>query len=384
MARRILILTASIGAGHVRAAEAVEVALRERDSSATVERHDVMALTNAVFRRMYGKAYIDLVNHAPHMVGMIYDWSDKPQATRGVKHKLRHLVQQRNLSRVVAKIGEGWDLVVHTHFLAPDLMASMARKKSGKWGVVPRMVTVVTDFEAHGFWLNEPCEHYFTATEEARLALMAWGVPTGSITVTGIPIHPVFSRGMTREEARGRHGLDLERPVVLLLGGGFGLGPMERIYAELLRVDTPMQVVAVCGRNEALKERLGKVAVPGRHAAKVLGFTTVMHEWLSAADLAVTKPGGLTVSECMARGVGMVIMNPIPGQESRNSDWLLERGVAVKVNSIATLAWKVGGLLADAGWRGRLRGAAGRWAKPRAAYDVADAVLNMTAGSAAG
>jgi processive 1,2-diacylglycerol beta-glucosyltransferase len=155
---------------------------------------------------------------------------------------------------------------------------------------------------------------------------------------------------------------------------------MERIFTELLRVQTPVQMVAVCGRNEALKERLGKVAVPGRHAAKVLGFTTVMHEWLSAADLAVTKPGGLTVSECMARGVGMVVMNPIPGQESRNSDWLLERGVAVKVNSIATLAWKVGGLLADAGRRGRMLEAARSWAKPRAAYDVADAVLRLTTG----
>jgi processive 1,2-diacylglycerol beta-glucosyltransferase len=380
MARRILILTASIGAGHTRAAEAVDAALRERDPSATVERHDVMALTNAVFRRMYGKAYIDLVNHAPHMVGMIYDWSDKPQATRGVKHKLRHLVQQRNLSRVVSKIGEGWDMVVHTHFLAPDLMASMARKGTRKWGVVPRMVTVVTDFEAHGFWMNEPCEHYFTATEEARQALTAWGVKADAVTVTGIPIHPVFSQALTREESRGRHGLDLERPVVLLLGGGFGLGPMERIYGELLRVETAMQVVAVCGRNEALRERLEKIEVPARHSSKVLGFTTVMHEWLSAADLAVTKPGGLTVSECMARGVGMVVMNPIPGQESRNSDWLLERGVAVKVNSIATLRWKVGGLLADAGRRGRMIEAARSWAKPRAAYDVADAVLGMPSG----
>ncbi len=376
MPRRILILTASVGAGHMRAAEAVELALRARDPVAHIERHDVMALTNMVFRRVYGKAYLDLVNHAPHLVGMLYDFSDAPQATKGVKHKLRHLVQQRNLSRVVDKINEGWDLVVHTHFLAPDLMASMARK--GK--PVPRMVTVVTDFEAHGFWVNQPCSRYFVATKEAALALAAWGVPTADMQETGIPIHPVFTRPLSVQAARATHGLDPAKPVILLLSGGFGMGPIAKIYAALMAIERPIQIMAVCGRNEKLKTALDKLPVPKRHTTQVLGFTTKMDELLAATDLVVTKPGGLTTSECLARGAAMVIMNPIPGQESRNSDWLLEHGAAVKVNSLSTLAWKVGGLLDDPAKLNALRQSAKRLGRPNAAFDVADGVLALIDG----
>jgi processive 1,2-diacylglycerol beta-glucosyltransferase len=377
MPPRILILTAAVGAGHVRAAEAVELALRARDPSAHIERHDVMALTNAVFRRVYGKAYLDLVSRAPHLVGMMYDLSDSPQATRGVQHKLRHLVQQRNLSRVVAKIDEGWDIVVHTHFLAPDLMASMARKRRKPAG--PPMVTVVTDFEAHGFWVNPPCARYFVATTEAALALSAWGVPADTIQETGIPIHPVFSSPLSAQDARTAQKLASDTPVILLLSGGFGLGPVEKIYAALAAIERPIQLIAVCGKNDKLKAKLEAIKPPPRHRTTILGFTTEMDRWLAAADLVVTKPGGLTTSECLARGAAMVIMNPIPGQESRNSDWLLERGAAVKVNSLATLGWKVSRLLDDPARLAGLKQTARSLGRPNAAFDIADRVLAMIA-----
>jgi processive 1,2-diacylglycerol beta-glucosyltransferase len=138
--------------------------------------------------------------------------------------------------------------------------------------------------------------------------------------------------------------------------------------------------MAVCGRNEKLKTALDKLPVPKRHTTQVLGFTTKMDELLAAADLVVTKPGGLTTSECLARGAAMVIMNPIPGQESRNSDWLLEHGAAVKVNSLSTLAWKVGGLLDDPAKLNALRQSAKRLGRPNAAFDVADGVLALIDG----
>lgn len=376
MAPRLLILTASVGAGHVRAAEAVDLALRRLAPAATIERHDVLDLTNALFRRLYGQAYLDLVNLAPHVVGAFYDHSDKPLPTRGARHKLRHLVQRRNLARVVDKIDEGWDLVVHTHFLAPDLMASMARRGRK----VPRQVTVVTDFDAHAFWVNLPCERSFVATEEAALSLAHWGVPRETIEITGIPIHPVFAEPRDPAAMREKHGLSADRPVILLLGGGFGLGPVEKIHAGLMAVERPLHVVAVCGRNAGLKGKLEAAKVPARHRSKVLGFTTEMDELLAAASLVVTKPGGLTTSECLARGAAMVVMNPIPGQESRNSDWLLEHGAAIKVNSISALAWKIAGVLDAPGRLEGLRAAARALGRPRAAFDVAGRVLELARG----
>src|SRR5690606_11449412 len=142
----------------------------------------------------------------------------------------------------------------------------------------------------------------------------------------------------------------------------------------------PLQVVVVAGRNEALAEELRKGTPPARHRVKVLGFTRELDELMAVADLVVSKPGGLTTSEVLARGAAMVIVNPIPGQESRNSDFLLENGAAIKVNNVSTLAYKIDTLLADPGRLAGLRANARRLGRPRAAFDVVKRSLALIGG----
>src|SRR5204862_2166522 len=127
--------------------------------------------------------------------------------------------------------------------------------------------------------------------------------------------------------------------------GGFGVGPIAKLYQALLEVDRPMEVVVIAGRNESARAQLEALPAGPRHRTKILGFTDKIDELMAAADLVVSKPGGLTTSESLARGVGMVIVNPIPGQESRNSDYLLEHGAAIKVNNLATLPFKIESVL---------------------------------------
>ena len=158
-----------------------------------------------------------------------------------------------------------------------------------------------------------------------------------------------------------KHGLADDRPIVLQLAGGFGVGPIEKIFHGILSVEQPIQLVTIAGRNEKLKDQLSKIKPPPRHKVKVMGFTKEIDELMEAADLVVSKPGGLTTSEALARGAVMVIVNPIPGQESRNSDYLLESGAAIKANNIATLAYKVNALLEG-------HGAAGAVARERAPH----------------
>src|SRR5205823_4617340 len=148
-----------------------------------------------------------------------------------------------------------------------------------------------------------------------------------------------------------------------------GVGPIEKIFQAILSVEKPIQLVTITGRNEKLKEALGKIKAPDRHKVKVLGFTKEIDELMQVADLVVSKPGGLTTSEVLARGAVMVIVNPIPGQESRNSDYLLESGAAIKANNIATLGYKINALLQDPDRLEQLRDNARRIAKPRAAFD---------------
>jgi processive 1,2-diacylglycerol beta-glucosyltransferase len=373
-APRILVLSASVGAGHLRAAQAVELALREVAPDAEVRNVDVLTLTNAAFRKLYGQAYLDLVNKAPHVLGYFYDLLDKPRGANSKRDRLRLAVEKFNLGKFCDLIEcSQWDVVVNTHFLPAEIIASLRRARKLR---LPQ-VTVTTDFETHRLWVNQPTDHYTTATEEGAAYLEHWGVPRSDVTVTGIPIHPVFARPKDRGECLRKHGLVGDRPVVLQLAGGFGVGPIAQLYRGILSVEEPVQVVVVAGRNEQARKQVEAIDVPSRHRAKVMGFTTEIDELMEAADVVVSKPGGLTTSEVLARGAAMVIVNPIPGQESRNSDFLLENGAAIKANNAATLPLKLSRLLSDRKRLESLKANARRVAKPQAAFDAARIALKF-------
>jgi processive 1,2-diacylglycerol beta-glucosyltransferase len=376
VSKRVLILSASVGAGHLRAAEAVELAVRQLDPAAVVKNVDVLDLTNAAFRRLYGKAYLDLVNRVPHVLGYFYDLLDRPRRPKSTRDRLRLAVEKLNLGPFLKFLQEqSWDVIVNTHFLPAEIIASLRRKDR----LHTPQLTVTTDFETHRLWVNQPCDHYFTATEEGAAYLQHWGVPAEHTTATGIPIHPVFSQEKPREECLLRQGLVGDRPVLLQLAGGFGVGPIEQIYRAVLDIAVPLEVVVVTGRNAAAKEQLAEVSPPARHRVKLLGFTKEIDELMAAADLVLSKPGGLTTSEALARGAAMAVINPIPGQESRNSDFLLENGAAIKINNIGTLAHKLTRLLGERQRLAGLKAAAKRLGRPRAALDVARRALDWPA-----
>lgn len=374
MPPRILVLSASVGAGHLRAAEAVAAALHETAPDATVKNLDVLEMTNALFRRFYAKSYLDLVNKAPHVLGYFYDLLDQKLSRTRIRDRFRILFQKLNL-RAFTKFlhSEPWDLVINTHFLPAEIIAHLRTDKVIK---LPQ-VTVCTDFDTHRLWVNQPTDRYFTATVEGGIYLQSWGVPAQDIQVTGIPVHPAFSLSKDRAALLAKHGLDGTRPIILQLAGGFGVGPIEKLFQALMNVETPLQLVSISGRNEELKKKLERLTVPPRHRAKVLGFTKEIDELMSLADLVVSKPGGLTTSETLACGAVMVIVNPIPGQESRNSDFLLENGAAIKANNTPALTYKVNELLKDRGRMDRLRENVRRVAKPRAAFTVVEKALEM-------
>lgn len=374
--KRILVLSASVGAGHMRAAQAVELALRELEPSAEVKNLDVLQLTNAPFRRLYGKAYLDLVNLAPHVLGLVYDYLDRPRAENSKRSQLLRAVDKLNFIKLCDMLEcEHWDVIVNTHFLPAEIIAGLRKKRKIK---TPQM-TVTTDFETHRLWKNEPCDHYTTATEEGAAYLASFGVDRKIISVTGIPIHPEFSRPKDRNDCLRKHGLAGDRPIVLQLAGGFGVGPIHRIYEAILGIYQPLQVVVVTGKNQKARQQLERIKVPSQHRAKVLGFTDQMDELMCVADVVVSKPGGLTTSEVLARGAAMAIVNPIPGQESRNSDYLLESGAAIKINNVATLGMKISHLIEDRKRLEAIKANARRIARPQAAFDVARIALNWKA-----
>jgi len=375
--RNILILSASVGGGHLRAAEAVELALGKLAPRAAVRNVDVLTLANMAFRRVYGKGYFDFASFAPHLLGYMYDRLDRPKTQRGKvapPDRLRIAFQKLNMRPFLKLLrSEPWDIVVSTHFLSAEIISAL--RLSGNISVP--QVTVTTDFMAHRMWVQEPCEHFFAACEESAAYLNFWGVPQEGITVSGIPVHPVFSQRKDRTDCLNALGLRGDRSVVLILSGGFGIGPIEQILQGVLTIEFPLEIVVVCGSNEELRKKLLEQQSPPRHDVRIVGYTTDIDQFMTGADVVISKPGGLTSAEVLACGSVLAIVNPIPGQESRNSDYLLENGAAVKIGLLATLPYKISALLNNHNRLMRLKANARRLARPRAAFVVADKVLSM-------
>lgn len=372
---RILVISASVGAGHTRAADAVTTALTAAGAHAT--HLDIMSLAGPVFCRVYGKAYLDLAHKAPHLIGYFYDLTDsRPPSPK--RDRLRSLAQRLALGKFRDMLtSQPWDYAVCTHFLPADIISTLNRRKK----LSLPFATVVTDLDAHALWANEPCSQYFVHTADARRSLARWGVPPDHTTLSGIPVDPAFNTPLTQSAARAflrSQSIPIrgDRTLMLLLSGGFGIGPIEQMFQAVLASPHPLEVIAICGRNDSVRKRLDKISIPAHHTAHILGFTTHMRSLWTAADFAVSKPGGLTTSESLATGCPLIIVNPIPGQESRNADLLLEAGAALKASSLAALSDRVSRLAADPSLRARLSVAAKSLGRPDAASRIASWVLD--------
>ena len=375
MFKKVLILSASAGAGHLRAAEAVERAFLDMNAAAEVRNVDTLQYTNKLFRHLHSKAYIEMVNKMPEVLGWLYDHLDKPW-----KNERRRLALDKLNTRPFVKLLEEYEpeITVCTHFLPAEIISWLKAKER----ISCRQAIVVTDFDVHAMWLCRHYEHYFVALEETRLHLAKLGVPASKITVSGIPIDPVFAEPKDKREMRARYGLRQDVTTILVSAGGFGVGPVENILSSLASdLRSPAQVVALCGRNEQLRQRVGRLAgavAPERpFSIKAVGYTTAMDEYMAASDMLLGKPGGLTTSEALARGLLFVIVNPIPGQEERNSDHLLEEGVAIRCNNLPVLAYKIDSLLADTARMDAMRANARRLAHPDAARSIVAKLLAL-------
>lgn len=368
---RALVLTGSVGSGHTRAAQAVVEAMLRLDQAEDAEVVDVLANAWPLFRALYRDAYISLIERAPGFVGWLYRSSDTTEGG-AARRTLQRLALSR-MRRVIAD--ERPDTLVCTHFLAAELVNGMIERGDwrGTFGVV------VTDFDAHALWAACPrADQWFVALPETIEILVGKGVPRERITVTGIPIMGAFAaKQPSREEIRARLDLPANRPMILVSGGGVGVSNMQSTVDALLGLEVECGIVLVCGRNERLRadaERAVAAAANSRVRCAVLGFTDRMHELMHAADLSVGKPGGLTSSEALAMGLPMAIMNPVPGQEERNSDHLLEWGVAIRLNSPESIRWRIGSLLSDPKRLRAMRDAAAARARPFAADAVVDSL----------
>jgi processive 1,2-diacylglycerol beta-glucosyltransferase len=345
---RVLIATVTAGGGHLAAAAALEEAWRAFRPGDTVAQLDLVKLFSPLHRKIHADGYVTLVEKAPELWGLVFKKTDDPKLARRL-NRLKNILPSNSRVRFERFVKQFKpDAVVCTHYLPVAELSRMRGKASnrarGKAAIPsPFLVSVVTDFEAHALWMDDSVDLYCVAAEETKARLVARGADAQNVKATGIPISARFVSRPDPAPVRQALGLRDDQPVLLVLSGGFGMGPVAQILNELDKVNQTFQTVVVTGRNQELRRELA--AADRKHATHVLGFASNMHELMAVSELIITKPGGLTTSEALALGKPLFILNPIPGQEAANSDFLLEHGAAAKANRLEDLPFRIGQLL---------------------------------------
>jgi processive 1,2-diacylglycerol beta-glucosyltransferase len=334
----------------------------------------------SLFSKVVSDGYIGMVRTIPQVYGFIYARAERATEAGGFRVWASEFTA-RNIRGLMERLRPS--VVVCTHAFPCGVMAAYKRLYDP---AVPVM-GIVTDFVVHPFWIYRNIDAYAVATPEIRAALVARGIDPARVGVDGIPVDPRFGvppadRGALREAL----GLPRDGLVALVMGGGLGLGPVATTVRALARTASRVTPVVIVGKNRRLEHRLAEEARRDGADVRVLGFVQNVFDWMRAADVLITKPGGLTTSEALAVGVPLVLLKPLPGQEERNARYLVSRGAALRAPHPRDLARVVDGVLHDQRVVARLRASAAQLAHPDAAERVAArlAELVMPSGSTAG
>ena len=368
--KRVCILTLGVGSGHLRASEVVQRALYDGHDPIEVKIVDALDTARPWFHWLYVDPYWWMLRHAPWLWRRLFerrqrklhrstapDWMFR----RGCRDVLRQIKNQAP------------HLVIATEIGAAEI-AALGRREG--WFNAP-ILAVQTDFQTEPPWVQSAIDVYCVASDEARGQLIGWGVLPNRVLLSGIPVDPSFSLPFDRPDLFRALGLDARRPVVLVMGGGMGPVPLDKVVESLEICGVPAQVLVVAGHNRELHRRLellrGRLAMD----LHLFGWTDNVPELMAVSDLLITKPGGLTAAEALAAGLPMILTHPIPGPEERHVRFLEHKGVALHAARLTDIPRLASRLLGAPEEIVAMRRRAREWSRPDAAHAIAQVALAL-------
>lgn len=368
--KRIILSYVSTNSGHKVAADAVKDVLQQKLPETSFFEIDALGYFSPIVKGIILKSYLELIKSDPYVWEYLYD---NPKLIN-LTAKLKEILNTLKSKRLKEKILNGFqpDVVVCTHAFPCGVFSALKKTSMNN---LP-LVAITTDFDIHAYWLYENVSYYLVANSEIADKLIQHGISAKNIEVTGIPISNSFSNIEDKQVVRNRMGLE-DLPTILVMGGNYGLGSMEKIVTYLNLLPQLFQVVVVAGKNKGLQKKLENLTKQIARPMKIHGFIHNVHELMQAADILISKPGGLTSAESLCCGLPMIIVNPIPGQEERNSRYLVKHESAIRVSHENEIADVVNNLLRKPEILKRMQENALCLAKPNAAIRAGEIIMSF-------
>lgn len=368
--KNILVVTASMGSGHNKAANAVAEAIKRKYPVNKINVIDFMSTETAYFNSLVKDIYLKMLDHTPSVYEFFYKFTSDSTKGSTIQSVFAHAMK-KDMRELIKKYEA--DMVICTHPF-PCAAASYL-KQTGEINIP--LITVMTDFCVHQFWLYKNIDIYFTANDLLKKEMVSQGLLEERIFVTGIPVGYNFRVDYNRDDLLAKFKLEKDKPVALIMGGGLGLGGVKNALCQLERLKKDIQILVITGANVALWSEMNEYAQHSKHKIFVWGYSHNIQEFMSVATFLISKPGALTISEALTRELPMILHDPIPGPEVDNAKFVSDNGAAIWVKHQDTLDAVVREVLSDATILPKLRNNAKVLKKPYASDNIADVIANM-------
>lgn len=368
---RVLLFSATYGAGHVRAAEALIEAFQIKEPSAKIIHLDFGAFLGKTFNAVVKSAYLEMIKYTPRLWGKFYYRTARIPAHSAFQRFLNRLGRSEFLKCINSLQP---DLIICTY---PTVAGVLAQLRTEQLLTVP-LVTVVTDYAVHSQWIHQGVDLYIVGSQDIYQGLTSRGISPYRIKVTGIPVNPKFENQLDRRKISVKLGLYPNLPTILIMGGAYGvLEDAKRLFNIIADTETPVQAIVVCGRDEKLYKSLESVIAKARNPVHRYGFVHNVEDLMTVSDLIITKAGGLTVSEALTKHLPLLIYKPIPGQEEENSIYIQKIGAGRAIDTEKRLEQTVNFFLQHPGEIEKMRRAAALAVPKRSAELAVENILQL-------
>ena len=367
--KRVLLMYISQVSGHRQGAVAIAKSLKSLNPDCEVLSINGFGYIYPLMEKIINTAYMGVIKRAPKIWEYLYDNPKIIKLSEKWKQSI-HKSSHKKLKPLIEEFKP--DVVVCTQAFPCGMVADY--KKAHHLPMT--VIGVLTDYAPHLYWLHEGVDYYVVPSQEAHDRYVKEGIEANRIKVLGIPIRIKFAQSLDRRAIAKKLGLDCNMPTVLIMGGGQGLGPMKEAVKSLVHLGRPLQLIVICGTNVKLVHWIKKIQRQTNKKILFYDYASNVDELMEVSTLIVSKPGGMTTSECLAKGLPMVIIDPIPGQEERNSQFLVNQGVAMRVEDKHHIAHAIESLLNNPKQLAAMKQAALKNGKPMAAQDIARLILD--------
>lgn len=369
--KRIILMYISEVSGHHSATLAIEKALKELQPDTEVLNINAFNYTNPVSERIINRLYMAVIKRTPRVWEYLYDNPAVAKKIEKIKNNI-HKFNSPKLKNLFDKLKP--DAIACTQAFPCGMVADFKKTYNSD---MP-LVAVLTDYILHSYWIYENINYYIVPSQEVGLTLMKKGVPSYKIKPFGIPFDSKFNEEPQKASVIQKLGLSAALPVILIMGGGQGLGPIKTIVRSLEKTKTDFQEIVIAGTNKKLYQALKRQVKKSRKKILVFGYVDNVNELMGIASIIITKPGGVTTSEVLAKRLPMLIIKPIPGQEASNTIYLTEKKAAIKIDNPKDVNLVIEDLLNNPYKLESLRQASNRISKPAASLDIAKFLLGLS------